>query len=67
MRTMTIAMGSDHAGFSIKTIVKDHLVSLGVDVKDHGTDSDEAVDYADYGVPAARDDASADADRGILV
>ena len=64
---MTIAMGSDHAGFSIKTIVKDHLVSLGVDVKDHGTDSDEAVDYADYGVPAARDVASGDADRGILV
>jgi ribose 5-phosphate isomerase B len=64
---MTIAMGSDHAGFSIKTVVKNHLTSLGMDVRDHGTDSEEAVDYADYGVPAARDVASGEADRGILV
>jgi len=64
---MTIAMGSDHAGFSIKTIVKDHLMSLGMNMKDYGTDSEGAVDYADYGVPAARDVASGEADRAILV
>jgi len=67
VHTMTIAIGSDHAGFNIKTIVKEHLMSLGVSVKDHGADSDASVDYADYGAPVARDVASGDVDRGILV
>ncbi len=64
---MTIAMGSDHAGFNIKTIVKQHLMSLGVSVKDYGAGSDEPVDYADHGVPVARDVAAGEVDRGILV
>lgn len=45
---MHIAIGSDHAGFFLKQRIKDHLVSLGHDPIDYGTDSSDSVDYPDY-------------------
>ena len=49
----TIAMASDHAGFQLKQKVKLHLYSLGYEVMDFGTFSDESCDYADFAHPAA--------------
>src|SRR5690625_4492817 len=44
-KMVQIAIGSDHAGF----VLKQHLVALlrsqGHEVTDHGTDSEESVDY----------------------
>ena len=42
---MKIALGSDHAGFRYKEKVKELLTSLGHEVKDFGTFSEEPVDY----------------------
>jgi ribose 5-phosphate isomerase B len=48
-----IALGTDHAGYKMKEVVKAHLKKLGHEVVDFGTDNEEAVDYSDYCRPAA--------------
>lgn len=63
---ITIAVGSDHAGFRYKEKIKNHLESVGYCVKDFGTDSTETVDYPDFIRPAAESVANGDADYGIV-
>lgn len=41
-----IALGSDHAGFSLKEEIKKHLDETGVDYIDVGCYSPERFDYA---------------------
>jgi ribose 5-phosphate isomerase B len=43
-----IAIGSDHAGFSYKEAIKDHLTQAGFEVNDLGTFTDTSCDYPDY-------------------
>src|SRR5436190_20606873 len=62
---MKIALGSDHAGFRYKEKVKELLGSLGHEVKDFGTFSEEAVDYPLFIRPAARSVAKGESDRAI--
>lgn len=62
----TIALGTDHAGFSLKEAVKAHLLARGCRVNDFGTDSDEPVDYPDYIRPAAESVARQESDLGIV-
>ncbi|MCX6112040.1 MAG: ribose 5-phosphate isomerase B [Proteobacteria bacterium] len=53
---MKIVIAADHAGYALKTIVVDHLKSIGVDVIDLGTnDSSTSVDYPDYAKKVARE------------
>lgn len=47
-------MASDHAGYQLKQEVKRHLLDLGYQVKDFGTDSEESCDYPDFAHPAAK-------------
>ena len=44
-----IVVGSDHAGFRAKETIKKYLQSAGYQVEDVGTDSEESVDYPDFG------------------
>ncbi len=62
-----IAIGADHAGFVLKEHLKKTLVRLGHEVDDHGTHSDEPVDYPPICIGVARCVAAGDADRGIVV
>lgn len=64
---MRVHIGSDHAGFELKELVKDHLVAAGHVVVDVGPASDESVDYPVFAERVARAVASGDADRGVLV
>jgi ribose 5-phosphate isomerase B len=66
-RTMkqTLAIASDHAGYSMKLSMIRYLKDLGYQVRDFGTDSDKAVDYPDYGHPLAEAVASGSCDLGI--
>ncbi|WP_456391970.1 ribose 5-phosphate isomerase B [Persephonella sp.] len=64
---MKVAVGSDHAGFEYKEIVKKHLEQKGYQVIDKGTYSTESVDYPVYGEAVARAVASGEADRGIVI
>ncbi len=63
---MKISLGTDHAGFHYKEKVKELLASLGHEVKDFGTWSEEPVDYPLFIRPAAQAVANGECDRGIV-
>jgi ribose 5-phosphate isomerase B len=63
---MKISLGSDHAGFRYKERVKQLLQSLGHQVKDFGTFSDQPVDYPVFIRPAAEAVAAGECDRGVV-
>jgi ribose 5-phosphate isomerase B len=62
-----IALGADHAGFSLKEDLKSWLASHGHRVLDFGTSSSESVDYPDYAAAVGSAVAKGDAERGVLV
>ena len=64
---MRVAIGSDHAGYSLKQHLIDVLKSDGYDVIDLGTDSEESVDYPPICAAVGRTVVSGDADRGIVL
>jgi ribose 5-phosphate isomerase B len=65
---MRLAVGSDHAGFDLKEILKAELAALGHDVTDLGTDdAGTSVDYPDYGAAVGRAVAGGEADLGVCV
>jgi len=64
---MKISVGADHAGFLLKESLREWLKSQGHQVTDRGTHSQESCDYPDYAAAVARDVASGQAERGVLV
>ncbi len=64
---MKIAVGNDHRGVSVKRTVLSHLVSKGIECRDFGSGTDEAVDYPEYGFRVAQGVSSGEFDFGILV
>lgn len=64
---MRIAVGSDHAGFSLKESLKEALAHAGHDVVDAGVYSEERADYPVFAEVVARSVDAGDADRGVLV
>lgn len=67
MSKLTIAIGSDHAGYHYKQAIIAHLTGQGFTVKDYGTDSTESCDYPDYIRPVAESVANGEFDRGIVL
>ncbi|MCX6120508.1 MAG: ribose 5-phosphate isomerase B [Ignavibacteriales bacterium] len=65
--TMTIALGSDHGGFSMKEALKIYLAEQGNRVIDVGTDSEQACDYPDFAYAVASLVSSNKAERGIMI
>ena len=64
---MKIAIGSDHAGFRYKEILKTALAARGHEVRDYGPDSDAAVDYPVFIRPVAEAVAAGQFERGIVL
>lgn len=64
---MRIAIGSDHAGFALKSELKAWLESEGYDVNDCGAFSDERVDYPVFGAKVGEVVSAGNADAGVLV
>jgi ribose 5-phosphate isomerase B len=62
-----IAIGSDHAGFPVKEIIRKYLEGAGYAVSDLGTSSEESVDYPDYGKAIGERVVSKQADLGFAV
>jgi ribose 5-phosphate isomerase B len=62
-----IVIGSDHAGFPLKEIIRKYLQAAGYSVDDQGTSSEESVDYSDYGKAVGERVTSQQADLGIAV
>ncbi len=67
MQFKSVAIGSDHAGFALKEKVKNHLVKIGMSVKDVGTFSDDSVDYPDFAVAVARHVKDGQSECGIVI
>jgi ribose 5-phosphate isomerase B len=64
---MRIALGSDHAGFRYKELLKAQLLRLRHEVHDYGTHSTEPVDYPIFIRPVAEAVARGDWERGIVL
>jgi len=64
---MTLALGSDHAGFAHKEMLRPWLESLGYEVQDYGTHSADSMDYPDVAHPVAAAVAADPLLRGILL
>lgn len=62
-----IAIGSDHAGFEMKEILKQHLIDKGYGVTDVGTFSDASCDYPDFAFEVADRVVAKEADKGVLI
>ncbi|HEX3927097.1 MAG TPA: ribose 5-phosphate isomerase B [Gemmatimonadales bacterium] len=62
-----IPIGSDHAGFAMKTLVAQELRGLGFDVADVGSHSADPADYADYAHVVAREVEQGQVQRGVLL
>ena len=62
-----IAIGSDHAGFELKTLLVDLLQDDEHDVFDHGTDSTASVDYPPICAAVGRTVRDGHADLGIVL
>ncbi len=63
----TIAVGSDHAGYSLKQRLAAELRTLGHEVLDLGAHDADRVDYPDFGAAVGRAVAGAEADLGVCV
>lgn len=61
-----IALGTDHAGFPLKEIIKEYLEARGFEIIDYGTHGNAPVDYPDYIRPAAQSVANGESDLGIV-
>jgi RpiB/LacA/LacB family sugar-phosphate isomerase len=66
-RLLHIALGSDHAGISLKDCLKDHLMKRGFDVTDLGTHSSDSTDYPDFARAVAENVASGRSELGLLI
>ena len=62
-----ISLASDHAGFTLKEIIKKKLIKNKVKVLDFGPYNKDKVDYPDYAKKVARNISSKRTNMGILV
>jgi ribose 5-phosphate isomerase B len=65
--SLRVALGGDHAGFSLKKAVAARLASRVTELLDCGTHSEESCDYPDFAIAVARQLIEGKADRGIVV
>lgn len=64
---MKISIGNDHAGTEYKNAIVRHLESKGITVINHGTNTNDSVDYPDFVHPVANDVENHKVDFGILI
>lgn len=67
MSKIKLAIGGDHAGFSLKEELKRYLNEKGYEIKDFGPFSEDSVDYPDYAHPIALVIQSGEFNFGILI
>jgi ribose 5-phosphate isomerase B len=65
--TERIPIGSDHAGYALKTRLIEELASLGYEALDVGTHSTDSTDYPDYAHAVAARVARGESRRGVLL
>ena len=63
----TACIASDHAGFKLKEVIKNHLIDKNVSIFDLGPFDEGSVDYPDYAKKLGHRIKSKKSDVGILV
>ena len=64
---MDVALGSDHAGYALKELVKEHLQRREIDCSDFGTFCENSVDYPDIALPVVRAIQEGKFSHGVLI
>lgn len=67
VKIRSVAIGSDHGGFKLKEQLKSYLADFGLNVRDFGTDSEDAVDYPDFAHAVAKSVSGRQVDVGIVI
>jgi ribose 5-phosphate isomerase B len=64
---MKISIGNDHAGTTYKQKIVSKLEALGHEVINHGTNTEDSVDYPDFVHPVAKDVSNGTSSYGIII
>ena len=64
---MIISIGNDHAGTFYKNKILGYLESQNIQVHNHGTNSEDSVDYPDFVHPVATDVENGTSTLGIII
>jgi RpiB/LacA/LacB family sugar-phosphate isomerase len=64
---MNIAVGSDHAGFEMKSALKQDLEQMGHTIIDIGACNTEPSDYPDFAEALGKEIIEGRAERGVLI
>jgi len=64
---MKISIGNDHAGVELKEAIISHLEKDKHMLTNHGTNTEDSVDYADFIHPVAEDVLNKKASLGIII
>lgn len=67
IRTMKVAIGSDHAGVDLKKVIIESLSKDGLSMLDLGPYTTDSVDYPDYGHKVAQAVSINEVDLGIVI
>ncbi|MEO8042143.1 MAG: RpiB/LacA/LacB family sugar-phosphate isomerase [Acidobacteriota bacterium] len=67
LKVSSVGIGADHGGYAMKEQLKTFLEQLGLQVRDFGTNSTDAVDYPDFAYAVARSVAAKHVDIGIVI
>ena len=67
MKSRTIAIACDHAGFPLKRAIHKYLVEHGYKINDLGTNSEGSVDYPEFGFAMGKVIDKGLAETGVLV
>ena len=68
IKKQKVIIGSDHAGFSLKEVLKSYLASnSNIELIDCGCNSEESVDYPDYANAVALEVLKDPSNRGIVI
>ena len=67
LKAKSVAIGADHGGYALKEQLKTFLEQLGLQVRDFGTNSTDAVDYPDFAHAVAKSVSARHVDVGIVI
>ncbi len=67
MSVKSVAIAADHAGFELKSALKEDLAAMGYSILDLGTSGPESVDYPDFAQALVEALRHGQATRGVLV
>ena len=66
-KKMIISIGNDHAGVEHKNEIINYLKNKKIEIINHGTNTEESVDYPDFIHPVASDVNKKKALKGIII